>query len=251
MKRKSILALNLTAILLVSISLFGCGNISRTRTNNDVTRQNDITNDGIRSGSVDGTGTGANNAQNGTDGNMQGGTSGNMQGAAGNGTVGGNTNQNNAVGDTNQNNVAGSTSDTTRDRTGLTTNDTTYRAADFKNDFTNAGYDVKESTNTNKNDYFKGNETDYLLGGDVVRIYEYNSPTELEWAINRIVPNGMNASSNNANSNTSPYYYRKGNTLIVYEGKEPAYVDEFGKNVRKHTKTTTLKIFILSTKRLR
>ncbi|MDG5854765.1 hypothetical protein [Clostridium beijerinckii] len=229
MKRKSILALNLTAILLVSISLFGCGNISRTRTNNDVTRQNDITNDGIRSGSVDGTGTGANNAQNGTDGNMQGGTSGNMQGAAGNGTVGGNTNQNNAVGDTNQNNVAGSTSDTTRDRTGLTTNDTTYRAADFKNDFTNAGYDVKESTNTNKNDYFKGNETDYLLGGDVVRIYEYNSPTELEWAINRIVPNGMNASSNNANNNASPYYYRKGNTLIVYEGKEPAYVDEFGK----------------------
>lgn len=229
MKRKSILALNLTAILLVSISLFGCGNISRTRTNNDVTRQNDITNDGIRSGSVDGTGTGANNAQNGTDGNMQGGTSGNMQGAAGNGTVGGNTNQNNAVGDTNQNNVAGSTSDTTRDRTGLTTNDTTYRAADFKNDFTNAGYDVKESTNTNKNDYFKGNETDYLLGGDVVRIYEYNSPTELEWAINRIVPNGMNTSSNNANNNASPYYYRKGNTLIVYEGKEPAYVDEFGK----------------------
>ncbi|MBC2457637.1 hypothetical protein [Clostridium beijerinckii] len=229
MKRKSILALNLTAILLVSISLFGCGNISRTRTNNDVTRQNDITNDGIRSGSVDGTGTGANNAQNGTDGNMQGGTSGNMQGAAGNGTVGGNTNQNNAVGDTNQNNVAGSTSDTTRDRTGLTTNDTTYRAADFKNDFTNAGYDIKESTNTNKNDYFKGNETDYLLGGDVVRIYEYNSPTELEWAINRIVPNGMNASSNNANNNASPYYYRKGNTLIVYEGKEPAYVDEFGK----------------------
>lgn len=229
MKRKSILALNLTAILLVSISLFGCGNISRTRTNNDVTRQNDITNDGIRSGSVDGTGTGANNAQNGTDGNMQGGTSGNMQGTAGNGTAGGNTNQNNTVGDTNQNNVAGSTSDATRDRTGLTTNDTTYRAADFKNDFTNAGYDVKESTNTNKNDYFKGNETDYLLGGDVVRIYEYNSPTELEWAINRIVPNGMNASSNNANSNTSPYYYRKGNTLIVYEGKEPAYVDEFGK----------------------
>ncbi|NRT75764.1 hypothetical protein [Clostridium beijerinckii] len=229
MKRKSILALNLTAILLVSISFFGCGNTSRTRTNNDVTRQNDITNDGIRSGSVDGTGTGANNVQNGTDGNMQGGTSGNMQGTAGNGTAGGNTNQNNTVGDTNQNNVAGSTSDTTRDRTGLTTNDTTYRAADFKNDFTNAGYDVKESTNTNKNDYFKGNETDYLLGGDVVRIYEYNSPTELEWAINRIVPNGMNASSNNANNNASPYYYRKGNTLIVYEGKEPAYVDEFGK----------------------
>ncbi|OVE68445.1 hypothetical protein CCS79_11110 [Clostridium diolis] len=229
MKRKSILALNLTAILLVSISLFGCGNISRTRTNNDATRQNDITNDGIRSGSVDGTGTGANNVQNGTDGNMQGGTSGNMQGTAGNGTAGGNTNQNNTVGDTNQNNVAGSNSDATRDRTGLTTNDTTYRAADFKNDFANAGYDVKESTNTNKNDYFKGNETDFLLGGDVVRIYEYNSPTELEWAINRIVPNGMNASSNNANSNTSPYYYRKGNTLIVYEGKEPAYVDEFGK----------------------
>ncbi|NRT71745.1 hypothetical protein [Clostridium beijerinckii] len=232
MKRKSILALNLTAILLVSISLFGCGNMSRT--NNDATRQNDITNDGIRSGSVDGTGTGANNFQNGTDGNMQGGTSNNGSssdgiGGTGNGTTGGNTNQNNAVGDTNQNNVAGSNSDTTRDRTGLTTNDTTYRAADFKNDFTNAGYDVKESTNTNKNDYFKGNETDYLLGGDVVRIYEYNSPTELEWAINRIVPNGMTASGNNADNNTNPHYYRKGNTLIVYEGKEPAYIDEFGK----------------------
>lgn len=232
MKRKSILALNLTAILLVSISLFGCGNMSRT--NNDATRQNDITNDGIRSGSVDGTGTGANNFQNGTDGNMQGGTSNNGSssdgiGGTGNGTTGGNTNQNNAVGDTNPNNVAGSNSDTTRDRTGLTTNDTTYRAADFKNDFTNAGYDAKESTNTNKNDYFKGNETDYLLGGDVVRIYEYNSPTELEWAINRIVPNGMTASGNNADNNTNPHYYRKGNTLIVYEGKEPAYIDEFGK----------------------
>ncbi|NRY63564.1 hypothetical protein [Clostridium beijerinckii] len=225
MKRKSILALNLTAILLVSISLFGCGNMSRT--NNDATRQNDITNDGIRSGSVDGTGSGANNAQNGTDGNMQGGSSPDGIGGTGNGTVGGNTNQNNAGGDINQNNVAGSNSDVTRDRTGLTTNDTTYRAADFKNDFTNAGYDVTESTNTNKNDFFKGNETDYLLGGDVVRIYEYNSPTELEWDINRIAPNGMTANENNANSDTKPYYYRKENTLIVYEGKEPAYVDEF------------------------
>ncbi|MBE6090212.1 MAG: hypothetical protein E7206_19655 [Clostridium beijerinckii] len=223
MKRKSILALNLTAILLVSISLFGCGNASRTRTDNNFTRQNDITNDGVRSGSVDGTGTGANNAQNGIDGNMQGGTSNNGSssdgiGGTGNGTVGG---------DINQNNVAGSNSDVTRDRTGLTTDFATYRAANFKNDFTNAGYDVTESTSTNKNDYFKGSETDYLLGGDVVRIYEYNSPTELEWDINRIVPNGMTTNGNNANSDTKPYYYRKENTLIVYEGKEPAYVDEF------------------------
>ncbi|WP_026887130.1 hypothetical protein [Clostridium beijerinckii] len=233
MKRKSILALNLTTILLVSISLFGCGNTSRTRANNDVTRQNDITNDGIRSGSVDGTGTGANNAQNGTDGNMQGGTYGignssDGIGGTGNGTAGGNANQNNAGGDTNQNNVAGSNSDVTRDRTGLTTDSTRYGASDFKNDFTNAGYNVTESANT-KNDYFKGNETDYLLGGDVVRVYEYNSPTELEWDINRITPNGMTVNGNNANHDARPHYYKKGNTLIVYEGKEPAYVDEFGK----------------------
>lgn len=100
-----------------------------------------------------------------------------------------------------------------------------YSANNFKKDIANAGYNLAESPNTNK-DYFKGSESDYLLDGDLVRLYEYNSPTELEGDISRILPNGtINGTS--ANYTRIPYYYRKGNTLIVYEGNEPAYIDEF------------------------
>lgn len=195
MKRKSILALNLTTILLVSISLFGCGKVSR---NNDTARQNRFTSDGIRGGYVvDGTDNDANNAQIRNDGT---GIDGSIR--------------DNATGSNNNNT---NVSDATR-----------YGAANFKNDITNAGYKLKETADTKK-DYFKGNETDYLLGGDVVRLYEYNSPAELESDINRIAPNGMTINGTNAKYDTRPYYYRKGNTLIVYEGKEPAYVDEFGR----------------------
>jgi hypothetical protein len=200
MKRKSILALNLTTILLVSISLFGCGSTYRTR-NNDATRQDSILNDGIR-----------------------GGNNGVRGGYVDDGTGAGGTTQNNATGSNDTTNV----SDATKDRIKATADSIRYGAANFKSDLTNAGYNVTESTNIKK-DYFKGNETDYLLGGDVVRLYEYNSPAELEGDVNRIAPNGMTINGTNANYNTRPYYYRKGNTLIVYEGKEPAYVDEFGR----------------------
>ncbi len=217
MKRKS-LAINLTSILLVSISLFGCGNTTR----NNAYRQDRIPND-VRGGSVDGTSTGANNAQSATDGNIQNnapsGTGGNTQNIAPSGTDG--NIQNNV-------NNASNVSDATRDRIKATTDSIRYSAENFKNDIAKAGYALKESPNTKKN-YFKGNETDYLLGGDVVRLYEYNSAADLEGDMTKISPDGMTINGTNAKYTSRPYYYRKGNTLIMYEGKEPAYVDEFGR----------------------
>ena len=101
-----------------------------------------------------------------------------------------------------------------------------YTAMNFRDDVANAGYALKDSINSNKK-YFAGNETDYLLGKDIVRVYEYNSSTDLEGDINRIAPNGLTINGTDANYTRKPYYYRKGNSLIVYEGNEPAYVDEF------------------------
>ena len=101
-----------------------------------------------------------------------------------------------------------------------------YTAMNFKDDIVKTGYKLKDSVNTKK-DYFKGSETDYLMGSDVVRIYEYNSVTDLEEDIKRISPNGLTINGTDANYTRKPYYYKKGNSLIVYEGNEPAYVDEF------------------------
>ena len=119
-------------------------------------------------------------------------------------------------------------SDATKNRIDTSVDSIKYGAANFKNDIANAGYKLTDSTN-NKRDYFKGAETDYLLGGDVVRLYEYNSPAELDGDVNKISTNGMTINGTDANFATKPYYYRKGNSLIVYEGKEPAYLDEFGR----------------------
>ena len=101
-----------------------------------------------------------------------------------------------------------------------------YTAANFKDDFSNAGYKLKDSANSIKN-YFTGNETDYLAGNDVVRVYEYGSKNDLESDISRIAPNGLTVSGSDANYTRKPNYYRKGNSLIVYEGNEPAYTDHF------------------------
>ena len=101
-----------------------------------------------------------------------------------------------------------------------------YTAMNFKDDIVKAGYNLKDSANTNK-DYFIGSETDYLMGNDVVRVYEYNSATDLEEDIKRIAPNGLTINGTDANYTRKPHYYKKGNSLIVYEGNEPAYVDEF------------------------
>ena len=176
MKRKSILALLLVAVVVVSLSLVGCGrNYSRTKTGNNATRNN---------------ATGTPN------------TGTNADGIA-----------NNATGSTGNNSQGMS-------------NSLKYGATNFRDDVVNAGYNIKEAANRTKN-YFKGNETDYLAGNDVVRVYEYNSAQDLEGDIKRISKNGLTINGTDANYTTKPNYYRKGNSLIVYEGNEPTYVNYF------------------------
>ena len=65
------------------------------------------------------------------------------------------------------------------------------------------------------------------MGNDVVRVYEYNSANELQADIDRISQNGLTINGTDANYTRKPYYYRKGNSLIMYEGDEPAYTDYF------------------------
>lgn len=201
MKRKSILALILTLILIASISIIGCG-----RNNNG---NNGTTGNNFSSGADDGTDGGT-------------GVGGTTTGGTADG-VGGNT-QGNMFGGGNDN--ARGATDATKDRLEATADSIRYGSANFANDIRNAGYDATESTD-NRSNYFTGNETDYMLGGDVVRLYEYNSAADLEGDINRIAPDGMTINGTNANYNSRPYYYRKGNTLIVYEGNEPAFINEF------------------------
>lgn len=203
MKRKSILALILTVILIVSISIIGCGRNNNGNNGNNGTTGNNFSNPA-------GDGTGGTTGGNGVGGTSDG--------------VGGNTQGNMFGGGANDN--ARGAADATKDRLEATADSIRYGSANFANDIRNAGYDVTESTD-NRSDYFTGNETDYMLGGDVVRLYEYNSAADLEGDINRIAPDGMTINGTNANYNSRPYYYRKGNSLIVYEGNEPAFINEF------------------------
>lgn len=101
-----------------------------------------------------------------------------------------------------------------------------YTAMNFRDDFAKAGYKLKDSANTAKN-YFTGNETDYMAGNDIVRVYEYGSPKDLDGDIKKISKDGLTINGTNANYTRAPYYYRKGNSLIIYEGNEPSYVNQF------------------------
>ncbi|MBQ3420937.1 MAG: lipoprotein [Romboutsia sp.] len=101
-----------------------------------------------------------------------------------------------------------------------------YSAMNFKDDITNAGYTLGDYTGDAAN-YFRGRETNYTLDNDVVRVYEYDSPEDLDADIATISADGTTI-NNNAVYATKPYYYRKGNSLIVYEGSNPTYVDKFG-----------------------
>lgn len=101
-----------------------------------------------------------------------------------------------------------------------------YTAIDFKNDISKAGHELKDSADTNK-DYFAGRETDYLLGNDIVRVYEYDSADKLNAAVKTISTDGMTINGKNVGFKTKPYYYTKGNSLIVYEGSNPAYINHF------------------------
>lgn len=145
-----------------------------------------------------------------------------LVGCSGNSKTGNNATGNpntayNATGNTNNDitNSAGSISDSLK-----------YTAKNFKDDVINAGYKLKDSINTKKN-YFSGNETDYMMGNDIVRVYEYNSANDLQTDVNRISQNGLTISGTDASFTRMPNYYRKGNSLIMYEGNEPAYTDHF------------------------
>lgn len=118
------------------------------------------------------------------------------------------------------------TTEAAKDNIEATGDSLQYTAQNLKDDIVKAGYNLKESSSTKK-DYFRGNETDYLMGSDVVRIYEYKYPKDLAEDIKRISPNGLTIAGTDANYTKQPYFYKKGNALIVYEGNEPAYVDEF------------------------
>lgn len=201
MKRRSILALFLVTMLVVSMSLIGCG------------RKYSNSGNGTNSGTNGGIGTGS-----GTNGGS--GTS--------SGTSGGSGTNNNAIAGTDgtmRDDINGA-SDSVRNSFDATGNSLNYTAANFKNEFAKAGYQLKDSSNSMKN-YFSGKETDYLAGNDVVRVYEYNSANDLDNDIKRIAPNGLTINGTNANYTRMPNYYRKGNSLIVYEGNEPAYTDQF------------------------
>lgn len=137
----------------------------------------------------------------------------------GNGTTVGNTGE---PANRNSSNING----TARNAADRAVDSANYTAMNFRDDFAKAGYELKESANTAKN-YFTGNETDYMAGKDVVRVYEYGNPKDLDGDIKRISQNGLTINGTNANYTRAPYYYRKGNSLIIYEGNEPSYVNQF------------------------
>lgn len=196
MKRKSILA----AIIIVAISLAGCSGTSETG-DNDTGNPNT-----------------ANNATGNTNGNNS---------SDGMDSTGNPNSTNNSTGNTDAtNNATGNTNNTITNSADSINNALSYTATNFRDDFTNAGYKLKESTDTNKN-YFSGNETDYLIGNDIARVYEYNSANDLETDVNRISQDGLTINGTDANYTRKPYYYRNGNSLIIYEGNEPAYTDHF------------------------
>jgi hypothetical protein len=204
MKRKSILALILFSVLINSTLLDGCKNTTmrpRTGTNNNATTQQ-------------GTGTGSTVGNTGEPANRN---SANTNQNSGNTATSG-------TGTTNQNSA--NLNNTGRDIADRAIDGTNYTATNFRDDFTKAGLKLKDSANTAKN-YFTGRETDYMAGNDIVRVYEYGSPKDLDGDIKKISQNGLTINGTNANYTRSPYYYRKGNSLIVYEGNDPSHVNHF------------------------
>ena len=103
--------------------------------------------------------------------------------------------------------------------------DIRYTAIDFKDDIVNAGHDLKESAETHW-DKFKGNETDYYAGDKLVRVYEYDSKDALNADVARISSDGLSVDGEVVYTE-KPHYYTNGNTLIVYEGNDQSYINEF------------------------
>lgn len=101
----------------------------------------------------------------------------------------------------------------------------TYTAIDVKDDLVNGGHDIKDSADTKK-DYFNATETDYLADGDLVRVYEFDNSKDADEAVSKISSDGLSIDGT-AIYTTKPYYYRKGNTIVIYEGSNDAYITEF------------------------
>ena len=188
MKRKSILTLSLAAMLSLGILISGCGN---------------------------------NNTPNGT-------------------TNNGTNTTNNGTNATDNGNNATNKLDESMDKAGDAVRDGAesvkdgvegvgdaikYTAIDVKDDLMKAGRDVKDSLDTKK-DYFTATETDYLAGNDLVRVYEFDNTEDADEAVSKISSDGLSIDGT-AIYTTKPYYYRKGNTLIIYEGSNNDYITEF------------------------
>ena len=174
MKRKSILALTLTAMLGLSVFAIGCGNKDNNNntTNNGNSASSKLEESADKAG--DAVKDGADAIKDGVEG----------------------------VGDAIK-----------------------YTAIDVKDDIVNAGRDIKDSVDTKK-DYFSAVETDYLVDGNLVRVYEFSSRKEADDAVAKISADGLSIDGNEVYT-TKPYYYRKGDTIIIYEGTDDAYITEF------------------------
>lgn len=103
-----------------------------------------------------------------------------------------------------------------------------YTASNLKDDFKRAGINLKDSAEDTKN-YFKGTETDYLTDtDDYVRIYEFDNDADYNAAVSQITNGGLDINGENIYSD-KPYYYRKENSLVIYEGNNDTYVSDFAK----------------------
>ena len=87
--------------------------------------------------------------------------------------------------------------------------------------------DVKESVDSKK-DYFAGTtETDYTSeDGELIRVYEFKNSADADAAVKKISSDGLTIDGN-AVYTTKPHYYRKGDTIVIYEGTNDAYITEF------------------------
>lgn len=102
-----------------------------------------------------------------------------------------------------------------------------YTAINLKDDIAKAGRNLKDSVDSKKN-YFSGaTETDYSSeDGSLVRVYEFNNSTDADAALKKISSDGLTIDGN-AVYTEKPHYYRKDNTIIIYEGANDAYITDF------------------------
>lgn len=102
-----------------------------------------------------------------------------------------------------------------------------YTAINLKDDITKAGRNLKDSSESKKNYFSDATETDYSSeDGSLVRVYEFNNSSDADAALKKISSDGLTIDGNSVYTK-KPYYYRKGNTIIIYEGVNDAYINDF------------------------